>query len=356
MPGSDLELAAATEADCSVVLELPYPTTEDGMEPWISSSPGVQAITLRGTVGVSGGDLFWRPTDPTASWIRQLAGKLQPWALDFFTGEDELAPGWLYGAQHQLVYHDQSSRPLKREEPVLGGAAVYRRPASSNDLLMRVYWPDDLQPGHPIQTGFVLEFVDHTRFTMLLYEASLNPLFEGGQQVGFEVVSKLDYLYVSAGIVHGIVTYPIQSRTVDQPFRHPPIELRFSSTGTQISEITNTGFLPPWQIGAISNGTVGKRFGAITTVPTEIWELGDGVQSVQPTYAARIRARLHLDRRAAAWTGPAGQTRPFIPDYETWFWIYPDWPIPQGPVVLGSNPVGYGLVSENHGIGMELIR
>jgi hypothetical protein len=100
----------------------------------------------------------------------------------------------------------------------------------------------------------------------------------------------------------------------------------------------------------------GRRVGVFTTVPTEIWELSDGVQSLQPSSLAKIRARLHLDRRAATWAGPPGLRRPFIPDYDTWFWIYPDWPVPQGDGVLGSNPPGYGLVEEHHGIGTELIR
>jgi hypothetical protein len=351
VPGVDIELAAATEADCSVVLELPYPATEDGMTIWTPSSPVSQEVALRGAVSMNAGDLMWTPLANATSWLQQLAGKIGPPALDFFTGDDEMAPGWLYGPQRQLVYNDQSSRPLERELPVLGGAAVYQRPASSSDLRMHAYWPDALQPDHPIQTGFILDLVDPSKFTLLLYQALLKPA-----SGGFEVVSTLDLLYVHLGVVHGIVTYQIQSRSVGQPFAHPPIEIRFSSSGVHISEISNTGFLSPWHTPHILNSYTGKRFGAFTTVPTEIWELGDGVQSLRPPSTARIRARLHLDRRAATWAGPVGQKRPFIPDFNTWFWIYPDWPIPQGPVVLGSNPPGYGLVPENHGIGMELIR
>jgi hypothetical protein len=80
------------------------------------------------------------------------------------------------------------------------------------------------------------------------------------------------------------------------------------------------------------------------------------VQALQPLFESRIRARVHLDRDCATFAGPAGTMKPFIPDWDSWFWLRVGWPTPYGYGYVPPWTYGYGLRAEYPGIGAELIR
>jgi hypothetical protein len=317
-PGVDIKLATATEADCSVMLELPFPTTASDIAAWGPDPLGFQRIVLDGTVAMQSEDLIWKPADRITKGLRRaLSEALGPPPIDFINF-DEPTPAWTYGARHQLIYQDADSKPLRHDQRVLGGAAVYRRPARSKEIYMRVHWSQALQVLSRFQTGLIYDFTDGTDFSMLLYEASLTPA--GADNPSFRLTSEISVVVVHGGIARWGKSEPIQSREILGPLvKHPPTEIRVTPEGVRISSEPGTGFPETWNTTKLGADALDKRIGAFTTVPVEIWELSDGVQSLSSD--ARIRARLHFDRDAATWDGPPGGTQPFIPDYDTWFWL-----------------------------------
>jgi hypothetical protein len=359
-PGADIKLAASAATDCAVVLELPFPTTADDAAEWGGAAFGFQRVVLDGTVTANAGSLVWKPVARTASWLRgKVSELLGPPRLDFYTGKDEAAPGWKYGLQRQLVYFDSSSRPLEDTKPVLGGAAVYRRAASGDEVVLRIYWPNQLSGEAGFQTGLVYDFKGRGDFSILLYHPRILFVPTGTGSYTTVMSTSVRIVTVKAGIAHFGAPELVQSTNIaSSSVKHPPIELRVAPGRVQITEVTNTGFIKPWQTTKLAVTGLDGRIGAFTTVPSEIWELSDGALSLQPAQAARVRARVHLGRGAATWDGPPGQRRPFIPDFDTWFWLHESWPNPYGydKGTLGATPYGYGLRDEYHGIGAELIK
>jgi hypothetical protein len=324
-PQTDVEFERATSADC--------------------------------TVTTHAGDLLWTPVDRTARWLRhklpELLGRPR---IDFYSGNDEgKKVVWRFGAQHQLVYNETSERELQSGQPVIGGAAVFKRPTSGGKITMRVYWPGQIGTRRR-QVGLIYDWTGPRDFSILLYEAVYG---YGGGGGGFGGFIYFNHDVVRVRVSNGVATYGQPERVashtnVDLSQPHPPIQLVVTEDGFEISDATGGNYIPTY-VSQKKLDVAGSRIGVFTTSPVQIWELSDEVQALQPLYEARLRARLHVDRDCATWNGPPGMQRPFLPDHDTWFWLRVGWPTSYGSG-YALPFYGYGLREEYPGIGAELIQ
>lgn len=356
-PQTDVEFERATDADCTVTIEAPFPQTVDDVDIVGGAGIGYQPVVLAGKVSTHAGDLFWTPVDRTARWLRhklpELLGRPR---IDFYSGNDEgNKVGWRFGAQHQLSYSETSERELQSGQPIIGGAAVFKRPTSGGQITMRVYWPSTIGT-RKRQVGLIYGWTGPRDFSILLYEAIFG---YGGGGGGFGGFIYFNHDVTLVRVANGVASYGQTERVashsnVDLSQPHPPIQLVVSEDGFEISDATGSNYIPTYT-SPKKLDVAGTRIGAFTTSPVQIWELSDEVQALQPLYEARLRARLHVDRDCATWNGPPGMKRPFLPDHDTWFWLRVGWPSSYGSGY--ARPLyGYGLHEEYPGIGAELIQ
>jgi hypothetical protein len=352
----DMNLGEATEADCQVVLEMPYPRTAPDAETWGAVGIGTQPIALSGTVAPGGGgDLLWLPAAHTADWLRnKLPDVLGRPTIDFFSSSDKDKPKWSVDLQHQLVY--AGSTPVLNSASAANGAAVVlRRAAVTDSISMQAYWGNVLLPAfQKFQTGLIYDWRSSAEFSMLLYQA------EHCMDTGSWFVSNYTNAYLFLVRVEGGVVRLMQPLFTGMPGvgisePHPPFTLAVSPRGVELSIAEAPPFAGmKFQTGGATVNPAGCRIGAFTTTPVEVWELEDGVQSLQSEHG-RVRARLELRRGGARWTGGQAAVAPFIPNFETWFWLRVGWPIPYGSGWVGSGPRP-GWNPEYPGIGAELLR
>jgi hypothetical protein len=352
-----IDLKLATEADCFVTLEMPFPRTAPDVDAWGAPLIGYQSITLAANVFAKATEMFWSPVTATAKWLRtQLPEIIGRPALEFYSSADHTTPRWSYGVQQQLVYGNRTG-PLLPGKPQAGAVAVYRSPAADDTVFVEAYWREDLTELNPLQLGLIYDWRGPADYSVIVYEA--RRFFASGPGMVFTgVSSSLQVMHVRQGIAQREVQISFGSRNTTFGARHPPVRITVSPSGVDITEVPAVLGSSVWstQITSIRLSLAGQRIGAFTNVPIEVWDLADGVQTLRPKSDGRIRGRLMLHRAGAVWTGDQALAPPFIPDFETWFWVRAIARPPYGYGTLGPKPYGYGLREEFPGIGWEQLR
>lgn len=357
-PNTDIKFDRATEADCTITLEAPFPQTVDDVDIFGAAGIGFQPVVLDGSVTTESGRLLWQPIERTKKWLRnKLPDLLGRPRIDFYSGADEgYKVSWTVGAQHQLVYKERSERVLADGQAVIGGAAVYKRAATGGTITLRAFWPQGLSPDIPQQLGLIYNWRGPRDFSILLFEAKSMFVPTGTGSHNTILAHRVSQVNVTSGVARFVHTETLPGQSVNSGMlQHPPIQLTVTEDGFELIDLTRTALLRDYR-SSTKIETASGRIGVFTTSPVEIWELSDEVQALQPLFESRIRARVHVDRDCTTFDGPAGTMKPFIPDWDSWFWLRVGWPIPYGYSYTLPFKYGYGLRPEYPGIGTELIR
>jgi hypothetical protein len=357
-PNTDIRFERATEADCTIILEAPFPQTVDDVDIFGAAGIGFQSVALAGNVTTDAGRLLWEPIDRTKKWLRHKLPELlgRP-SIDFYSGTDEGSKvSWAFGAQHQLVYKERSGRVLTDGRAVIGGVAVYKRPATGGTITLRAFWPQPLSPEVPQQLGLIYNWRGPRDFSILLFEAMSMFVPTGTGSHSPYLSQRVSLVNVTSGVVRFVHSESMPGQSVSNGMlQYPPVQLTVSEDGFELIDLTRSALVRDYH-SSTKIDTAGGRIGVFTTSPVEVWELSDEVQALQPLFESRIRARVHLDRDCATFAGPAGTMKPFIPDWDSWFWLRVGWPTPYGYGYVPPWTYGYGLRAEYPGIGAELIR
>ncbi|NMO15418.1 hypothetical protein HPC49_12795 [Pyxidicoccus fallax] len=349
-------LRHATDANCTLTLELPLPFTSADQALWGTDLVGYQPITLHGTVSAEGNLARWRPTASSQNWLLTKFSEVQrrddAWEL---YGSQGSGPswGWEKGPQEQLIQRG-TSQPLFTANFVRGFWAINRQFAAHETVVLRSKWLNAMTSPSTIASGLVFDWRNSSNFSLVVYEHALMYVPSGTGSYNPNFTARLHVHDVRNGYVQPRHSHTIVSRYGMPPSAPHPLTLSFGPDGISFE---NTGAEEP----ALKSGSVdvkanlkGQRVGLYTSVPAEFWRLeSTGLQGTQPLLPAvqrrGVRARLSLKRDGVRWLGrTSSEGLPFHKDYETWFWVLPS----------PASPYGYGggFGSGFSGIGAGLIK
>jgi hypothetical protein len=176
--GQDVTLANATEAECSISLDLPFPWAQSDVELWASADVGTQPLRLAGVVeATQGRNLVWRPLPRAVDFLRnKLPNALGRPSLETFSSGSPSEHVWSVGDRGQLR-SSLTATPLREGRRDAGAAAIYRRPAIGETLMLHGSVPDSVPIGraNEAQLGLVYDWRGPDDFSAVVYGTWKDP-------------------------------------------------------------------------------------------------------------------------------------------------------------------------------------